>query len=111
MERSRRRFDCHDWRFQSDHVDGDDGNESEAEVTSTMSSDSDDEKNDITEKMTSRLCATKSVHMPVRIQRIQREALRQEFPTLSREAVKICQRKWRKIIRQIRGGKKKIISP
>jgi len=88
---------------ESTRDDREDQDASEDESESSTSSDSSDEE-DVHDRMATRLCAMESVCMPARVQR---EALRQEFPALSHKTVKICQRISTKIIRRMRGRNKR----
>ena len=75
-------------RFDTSEVGQEGSDGSEAESESTISTDSSDgEMNEICDRMTTQLCAMEYVKMP---ERIQREAIRQEFPALSSQTVRIC---------------------
>ena len=93
-------------RFDTSEVGQGDSDGSEADSESTTSTDSSDEEtNDICDRMTTQLCAMEYINMP---ERIQREAIRQEFPALSSQTVSICQGVTKRIFQRMKNRRRRV---
>ena len=93
-------------RFGASQAGHESSSDTEAESESTTSTDSSDEEtSDLCNRMTTQLCAMEYIHMSVHIQK---EALRQEFPALSGQTVKICQGVTRRIFRRMKSRRRRV---
>ena len=93
-------------RFDTSEVGQEDSDGSEADSESTTSTDSSDEEtNEICDRMTIQLCAMEYINMP---ERIQREAIRQEFPALSTQTVRICQGVTKRIFQRMKNRRRRV---